>query len=83
MAWKIFQTRRIFGSIFKTLKLFHGDEDVNGSSYADLGENPRQLETFNSDAYMVSNQRMLELETQKAFVTSLSRHDRWKAGGPL
>ena len=83
MAWKIFETRGIFRSVSKALKLFRGNEDVNASSCADLNENPRQLETFNSEAYMVSNQRMLELETQKAFVTSLSRHERWKAGGAL
>jgi len=83
MSWKTFEIRGVFRSVFKALKLFRGNEDVNASSCTDLNENPRQPETLNSDAYILSNQRMHELETQKAFVTSLSRHDRWKAGGPL
>ena len=39
--------------------------------------------TFNLQAYVLAKQRMHELEGQKAMVILLSRHERWKAGGPL
>lgn len=34
------------------------------------------------ETYMVSNRRMQEIETQKAFVRAVSNSDKWKAGGP-
>jgi hypothetical protein len=37
-----------------------------------------------TEAYLVSKKRQVEVETQKALIVSLSRHERWKgAAGPL
>ncbi len=58
-------------------------EDFNvssPSSYSLAGAQPR---TFNTQAYLLAKQRMHEIEGQKAMLILLSRHERWKAGGPL
>jgi len=70
--------------VFKVFRLIRGSG--NGAfdlSQSNANQDQRQPETLNPDAYILSNQRMRELETQKAFVISLSRHERWKAGGAL
>jgi len=41
------------------------------------------IRPFGIKAYTSSKERMYEIETQKAIIISLSRHDKWKAGGPL
>ena len=41
-----------------------------------------QPKTFNLQAYTLAKQRMHEIETEKAMVISLMRHDKWKPGGP-
>jgi len=33
-------------------------------------------------AYQLSKKRMHEIETQKALIIKVSRHDTWKTGGP-
>jgi len=40
-------------------------------------------EAPNPQVYLLTKQRISEVETQKAIVTSLSRHERWRVGGPL
>ena len=85
--WKTFETS-IFRSpkekVFKVLRLIRGSGNgVFDPSQSNANQDQRQSETFNVEAYRISNQRTCELETQKAFVISLSRHERWKAGGPL
>ena len=70
--------------VFKVFRLMRGSEDsALNLSQSNANEDQRHPETLNTEAYMISNQRMHELETQKAFVTALSRHERWKAGGPI
>ena len=46
-------------------------------------DDEEQTRTLNPQAYIISNQRLQEIETQKAMIASLSRHDKWKAGGPV
>jgi len=58
-----------------------GDMDV--SIRTDSNEDREQTKTFSSDAYLLAKKRMHEIEAQKAMVIFESRHDRWKAGGPL
>ena len=43
----------------------------------------RQPKTFNVQTYLLGIRRMHEIEAQKAMVIFESRHDKWKAGGPL
>jgi len=38
---------------------------------------------FRAGAYIISNRRKHEIELQKAMAIKESRHDTWKAGGPL
>jgi hypothetical protein len=40
----------------------------------------QDLET--PETYMIAKKRMHEIETEKAFITKVSNHDKWKAGGP-
>ncbi len=35
------------------------------------------------EAYMLANNRMHEIDAEKAMALVLTRHERWKAGGPL
>jgi len=39
--------------------------------------------SLNLQAYTLAKQRMHEIESQKAILISISRHEKWKAGGPL
>ena len=39
--------------------------------------------SLNLQAYTLAKQRMREIESQKAMLISISRHEKWKAGGPL
>jgi len=40
-------------------------------------------DAFNVQAHISGNQRVHEVETEKAFVIKVSHHDSWKAGGPV
>jgi len=87
MKWKMVGPRKDSSprkAALKVLRLVRGSTN-EGPCLSSTGahQDQRCSETFNTEAYIISNQRMHELETQKAFVTSLSRHERWKAGGPL
>lgn len=81
---KMFGIKRRFGSakeVLKVFRLIHRREDFpasSGVSYPDL-ERPK---TFNVQIHIEGIQRMHEIEAQKAMAISLSRHDKWKAGGP-
>ena len=46
-------------------------------------EDQEQTKTLNLQAYIIANRRLHEVETEKAMIASLSRHDKWKAGGPV
>jgi hypothetical protein len=51
----------------------HGDVSVHMS---------KQLKPFNVQAYRLGKQRLHEIESMKATMISLSRHETWKGGGP-
>jgi len=38
---------------------------------------------FRSQAYLLAKRRVIEAEAEKAMLIQVSRHTRWKAGGPL
>jgi len=38
---------------------------------------------FRAEGYIISNERKHEVELQKAMIIKVSRHDTWKAGGPV
>jgi len=56
---------------------------LTASAPTDADEDLRQPYNFNVQAHIIAGHRKHELESQKAMMVSLSRHDRWKAGGPL
>ena len=70
----------------KVLRLFgmniRSDEPLKGHR-DDPAHTSDQPVTFNVQAYMLGTRRMHEIEAEKAMVILGSRHDRWKAGGPL
>lgn len=70
-------------NVFKVLGLNHGQvrEDII-SPYTPANRNLEQPKSINLQAYMSAHQRMHEIETQKAMVILVSRHECWKAGGP-
>ncbi|MDH5375056.1 MAG: hypothetical protein OEW95_04490 [Candidatus Bathyarchaeota archaeon] len=51
----------------------HGDVPIHTSN---------QPKPFNVQAYRLGNQRLNEIEGVKAMAISLSRHEKWTAGGP-
>ena len=56
---------------------------LKASSTTDADEDLRQPNSFNVQAYVIADHRKNEIESQKAMMISLSRHERWKAGGPV
>jgi len=70
--------------LFKVLGLTRssGKREVCASSRVYADQEP-QSNSYNVQAHMLSNQRAHEIESQKAMLISMSRHDTWKAGGPL
>jgi len=79
--------RKLFGPKGR-LKLFRllrsgrmGDTDA--SVLADSNEDREQTKTLSPDAYLLAKKRNHEIETLKAMVVFQSRHERWRAGGPL
>ncbi len=81
---KMFSSKRTFynqlTTLFKSALRIMGDKYRTASHSQVSMEEP--LDTFNCKAYILAKQRMYEIETQKAMLISLSRHDKWKAGGP-
>lgn len=86
MEWRRFGTDRIGSSNIgsKILRLIRGlrNGDV-GISSPGLESETRERSGFNVQAYIVGKQRMHEIENEKAMLISVSRHERWKAGGPV
>jgi len=78
---KLFDTR----GRLKLFRLFRGVRmgDMDASVRTDSNEDREQAKTFSSDAYDLARKRMHEMEAHKAMAIFESRHDRWKAGGPL
>ncbi|MDH5374429.1 MAG: hypothetical protein OEZ21_03540 [Candidatus Bathyarchaeota archaeon] len=70
--------------LFKVLGLTRssGERELCTSSRVYTDQEP-QSSSYNVQAHMLSNQRAHEIESQKAMTISLSRHEKWKAGGPL
>lgn len=89
MERKIFGQGSRLGSakdhMLKILRLIRnsGKGDLNASEFESAPEDLKQLNAFNLEAYTVAKQRMLEIQAQKAMMIFESRHDRWKAGGPV
>lgn len=86
---KMFGTRGRFGSLkkeaFKMFRLIRGvaTRDFNSSSYTVANEDLKQPKTFNLQAHILQKRRMHEIEKMKAMIIMESRHERWKAGGPV
>jgi hypothetical protein len=82
---KMFGTKERFGSARKVLKAFRlisEKEDLPASSGVYASQDLKRPKTFNLQAHTVGIQRMNEIEFQKAMTISLSRHEKWTAGGP-
>ena len=85
MERKMFGPGGRFGSpkqrVLKMFRMIRGSESV--SSYTDANGEQGQLNTYNPLAHKTAQKRMHEVETIKAMMIAQSRHERWKAGGPL
>jgi len=66
-----------------TEKMLQLSNRCSEASSAGKEEIVSSMHPFRFEAYTSSQQRMHEIDTQKAIIISLSRHERWKAGGPL
>ena len=69
----------------KVLRLLRGvaKGDFSASSYTDANEDLKQSKAFNFQAYISGKRRMHEIEKMKAMIITESRHQSWKAGGPV
>ena len=47
------------------------------------GEDRDQTKAFSPTGHVLAENRIHEVETLKAMAVLQSRHDHWKAGGPL
>jgi hypothetical protein len=72
------------------LRLFTRSRDCNepyalegNGSYVYPRVSPKGLidTHFRTEAYLISEQRKVEVEAEKAMAVSLSRHERWKGTG--
>ena len=82
---KMFGMKERIGSARKVLKAFRlisKKEDFPASSSVYANQDLKRPKTFNVQAHILGIQRMNEIEFQKAMTISLSRHEKWKAGGP-
>jgi len=81
MVWKMFGVRERFGApkqgLLKVVRLIRGSGSA-GVQY----KQGLTLEPYYVQAYARSQQRMREIETEKAMATLVSRHQSWKSGGP-
>ena len=77
--------RKLFVTKGKLFRLIRGIRmgDVDASLPMESSEDREQTKTFSSAAHVLAQNRMHEVETLKAMAVLQSRHDRWKAGGPL
>jgi len=84
---KVVDMKKLFGTTgrLKLFRLIRGVRmrDMDASLRMDSNEDQEQTKTFSSDAYLLAKKRKHEIEAQKAMVMFESRHDKWKAGGPL
>jgi len=85
MNWKMFGLGERLGStkegvfrVFNSIRAM-GIRGLNASS--DEKEEPIRLKSV--EAFIIESRRKHEGETQKGMMIALSRHDRWKAGGPV
>jgi hypothetical protein len=82
----MFRIRRVSVSAKKMSKLFRfftkSKNDLDSSSRVCASLERKQPESYNLQAQFVADSRMREIESQKAMIISLSRHEMWKAGGP-
>jgi hypothetical protein len=83
---RMFRIRRGSVSAKKVSKLFRffvkSKNDLDASSHVCASLELKKPESYNLQARLVANSRMHEIESQKAMIISLSRHEKWKAGGP-
>jgi len=81
MGWKMFGIKERFGAskqeLMKVVRLIRGSRSA-GVQY----KQGLTLEPYYIQAYAMSQQRMHEIETEKAMVILVSRHQSCKAGGP-
>ena len=81
MGWKISVMKEKFDApkqgLLKVVRLIRGSGSA-GVQY----KQGLTLEPYYIQAYAMSQQRMHEIETEKAMVILVSRHQSCKAGGP-
>jgi hypothetical protein len=78
---KLFGTRGRLG-LFRLIRSVRMG-DMDASIHTDSNEDRGQTKTLSSDAYLLAKKRIHEMEAHKAMAILESRHDTWKAGGPL
>lgn len=73
-------TSQLIASFEKAL-ITTGDESESTSNLQ-VSRKGLSDASFTPQAYILAKQRVHEIETQKAMMVLLSRHNSWKAGGP-
>ncbi len=76
--------RRLATRIFGLPEAFKSQVELGPDSSSYSIESETKLRKISSpEVNALSKRRMHEVETQRAFVMALSRHERWKGGGPI
>ncbi len=76
------------GKMLRLLRISRGFEEPNTRELTVTCAYPQtsikgMMDThFRSEAYLLAKQRIIEAEAEKAMSIQVSRHTRWKAGGP-
>ena len=83
---KEFGIKGRFGSarkVLKAFKLISNKENFPASLGVSANQDLRRPKIFNVHAHIMGIQRLNEIELQKTMTISLSRHEKWKVGGPF
>ena len=76
------RTPSLVVKVFRLFGMNIGSKEPLGSHGDVPAHMSKQSEPFNVQAYRLGNQRLHEIEGAKAMAISLSRHEKWTAGGP-
>ena len=69
-------------NVLTVFRFINNKEEFSASPRVSANQDVKRPKDFNVHAHILGIQRMNEIELQKAMIISLSRHEKWTAGGP-
>ena len=87
MVMKMFGRGMKHGSpkdrVLKVFRLLRDSKTTTVPTSFESNKAAEQYMGYNTQGYAVADQRMHEIEAQKAMIAHEMRHESWKAGGPV